>query len=125
MSDDRLFATSYRYEVYNPNTKTLRKALALQKSRIETDEKIAYRTEVENTVASELERARWFSSLEEDSEKRLQRRENEIVENELKTANEEFIKVRRAQLRKLLTEENMQYEKELNAIGKAFYKKRI
>ena len=38
MSDDRLFATSYRYEVYNPNAKTLRKALALQKSRIEVRE---------------------------------------------------------------------------------------
>lgn len=33
--------------------------------------------------------------------------------------------VRRAQLRKLFLEENTKYEKELNAIGKAFYKKRI
>lgn len=35
MSDDRLFATSYRYEVRNPNAKMLQKALTLQKSRIE------------------------------------------------------------------------------------------
>lgn len=39
MSDDRLFATSYRYEVFNPNAKTLRKALALQRSRIEVRRK--------------------------------------------------------------------------------------
>ena len=36
-----------------------------------------------------------------------------------------FLQVRRAQLQKLLSEENMQYEKELNAMGKAFYKKRL
>ncbi|KAJ7319501.1 hypothetical protein OS493_035988 [Desmophyllum pertusum] len=87
----------YRYEVYNPNTKTLRKSLALQKSRIETDEKIAHRTDVENIVASELERARWFSGLEEDSEKRRERREAKLINGELKMANEEFIKIRRAQ----------------------------
>ncbi|CAH3147741.1 unnamed protein product [Pocillopora meandrina] len=125
MSDDRLFATSYRYEVRNPNAKMLQKALTLQKSRIETDEKIAHRTEVENLVSSELERARWFSSLEEDSEKRRQKREKELADDELKMANEQFIKIRRARLKKLLTEENIQYEKELNDFGKAFYKKRI
>ncbi|XP_058964438.1 cilia- and flagella-associated protein 141 [Pocillopora verrucosa] len=125
MSDDRLFATSYRYEVRNPNAKMLQKALTLQKSRIETDEKIAHRTEVENLVSSELERARWFSSLEEDSEKRRQKREKELADDELKMANEQFIKIRRARLKKLLTEENIQYEKELNGFGKAFYKKRI
>jgi len=80
---------------------------------------------VENIVASELERARWFSSLEEDNEKKRQRKESDLVNNELKMANKEFIKIRRAQLRKLLTEENIQYEKELNENGKAFYKKRI
>lgn len=125
MSDDRLFATSYRYEVRNPNAKMLQKALTLQKSRIETDEKIAHRTEVENLVSSELERARWFSSLEEDSEKRRQKREKELADDELKMANEQFIKIRRARLKKLLTEENIQYEKELNGFGKACYKKRI
>lgn len=36
-----------------------------------------------------------------------------------------LLQIRRAQLRKLLTEENTQYEKELNAIGKALYQKRI
>ncbi|XP_022792322.1 uncharacterized protein C1orf189 homolog [Stylophora pistillata] len=125
MSDDRLFATSHRFEVNNPNAKTLQKALTLQKSRIETDEKIAQRTEVENLVSRELERARWFSSLEGDSEKRRERREKCLADDELKMANEEFIKIRRAQLRKLLTEENFQFEKELNGRGKAFYKKRI
>ena len=43
MSDDRLFATSYRYEVFNPNAKTLRKALALQRSRIEVRITFYYR----------------------------------------------------------------------------------
>ncbi|XP_027043411.1 uncharacterized protein C1orf189 homolog, partial [Pocillopora damicornis] len=76
-------------------------------------------------VSSELERARWFSSLEEDSEKRRQKREKELADDELKMANEQFIKIRRARLKKLLTEENIQYEKELNSFGKAFYKKRI
>lgn len=34
MTDDRLMTTTYRYEIHNPNSKTLRKALALQGSRI-------------------------------------------------------------------------------------------
>ncbi|CAH3183070.1 unnamed protein product [Porites lobata] len=125
MSDDRLFTTSYRYEVPSSNAQFLRKSLALQRSRIETDEKIASRIDAENKVASELERARWFTSLEEDSEKRREKRNSEMMDSELKMANEEFMKVRRAQLQKLLLDEHLQFEKELNGTGKAFYKKRI
>ena len=35
MSDDRLFTTSYRYEVPTSNAQFLRKSLALQRSRIQ------------------------------------------------------------------------------------------
>ncbi|XP_068729859.1 cilia- and flagella-associated protein 141-like [Montipora capricornis] len=125
MSSDRLLTTTYRYEVRNPNAKQLCKSLALQKSRIEKDEIIASRSEVENKVATELERVRWLSNLTEDSERQQEKKASKLVDSELKMANKELMKIRRTQLQKLILDENRNYEKELNALGKSFYKKRI
>lgn len=122
---DRLLTTTYRFEVKHPNAKQFRRALVLQKSRIEKDEIIARRMEVENEAATESQRVRWFNSLNEDGEEQREKQASKIVESELKMANEELVKIRRARLQKLLSDENAKLENDLNAMGKSFYKKRI
>jgi len=125
MSDDRLFTTSYRYEIFNPNAKTLRQALAFQESRIKRDETIADRLEKERLASNTMEVARWMTNLEEASEQQRRKIEAELGKEEVKLKNKELVMVRRAQLKNLLADDAMQYEKELNVIGKSFYKKRI
>ncbi|KAK2548790.1 hypothetical protein P5673_030933 [Acropora cervicornis] len=122
---DRLLTTTHRFEVKHPNAKQFRRALVLQKSRIEKDEIIARRIEVENEAATDSERVRWFNSLNEDGEGQREKQASKLMESELKMAQEELVKIRRAHLQKLLSDENAKHEKELNAMGKSFYKKRI
>ncbi|XP_031556497.1 peptidyl-prolyl cis-trans isomerase G-like [Actinia tenebrosa] len=122
---ERLMTTSYRYEVVNPNTKMVRKALTDQNARIQMDELIASRVSEENLMAKEFERSIWLSTLDEKSEKRRTKNESKLVNEEMKCRNKELVLVRRAMLKKLFEEERIQQEQELNAIGKTFYIKRV
>lgn len=108
---DRLLTTTYRFEVKHPNAKQFRRALVLQKSRIEKDEIIARRIEVENETATDAERVRWFNSLNEDGEGQREKQASKIMESELKMAHEELVKIRRAHLQKLLSDENANIKK--------------
>ncbi|XP_074623585.1 uncharacterized protein LOC141881678 isoform X2 [Acropora palmata] len=89
----RLLTTTYRFEVKHPNAKQFRRALVLQKSRIEKDEIIARRIEVENEAATDSGRSRWFNSLNEDDEGQREKQASKIVDSELKMANEELVKI--------------------------------
>ncbi|EDO34294.1 predicted protein [Nematostella vectensis] len=117
-------STSYRYEIERPSAKSLRKALKRQDQRIKNDQ---WNSERESTVKEDIKVnliADWSEKLEETSQRRNVKRWHDETKSELSLANQELAAVRRAQLRKLLMEEEAMYKCELNAQEKAFYIKR-
>ncbi|KXJ22720.1 uncharacterized protein C1orf189 homolog [Exaiptasia diaphana] len=113
--------TSYRYEIERPGAKNLRKALERQEQRIKYDEWMSGRdAAVKNDIRVNLI-ADWAEKLEETSACRSVKRWHEETKDELALTNKELSAVRKAQLRKLLTEENMIFQQELKNMGKAFY----
>ncbi|KXJ28224.1 uncharacterized protein C1orf189 homolog [Exaiptasia diaphana] len=122
---ERLLTTTYRFEIFNPNSKMLKKAMQSQNTRIQMDELIASRTSEEATFAKDFNRSVWLSNLDEKSEKRREKNEKSLIQGELECVNKEIVLVRRAKLKAMLEEEKKQQEKELNEMGKAFYIKRV
>ncbi|XP_032222151.2 protein CFAP141 [Nematostella vectensis] len=89
------------------------------------DEMISSRERSEQLAQQELERSSWLASLDEKSEKRRTARELVALKEESKHGNREILLLRRSRLRQLINQELQEQEKELNAIGVAFYVKRI
>ncbi|KAK3749926.1 hypothetical protein QZH41_017380, partial [Actinostola sp. cb2023] len=103
--DERLLTTSYRFEVFNPNNKMMRKALVSQNTRIQASAKSLFHFTIKNRpykliflttdflcrLAKDFERSLWLSTLDEKSEKRRQKLESVLIQEELKCTNKEIL----------------------------------
>ncbi|XP_031570822.1 uncharacterized protein C1orf189 homolog [Actinia tenebrosa] len=117
-------STSYRYEVERPAAQNLRKALKRQEQRIKYDEWCSERDAAVNNDILVNQIAEWAEKLEEASEHRKAKRCNEEAKDELSLANKELTAVRKAQLRKLLQEEELMFKQQLNETGKTLFNQR-
>lgn len=113
-----------RLEQTVPN-KTLIASLNREKERILQDELLAQRILQLQTEAKINLKAEWSESLEEASQRKRMRQDRINAKSELSYANKALTAVRRAALRDLLERDHNEYEKELHAIGRAFYVKRV
>eukprot|EP00794_Sanderia_malayensis_P003196 gene3196-3669_t len=120
-----LLATSFRFEKESSKGNALQKAMGRQASKVKEDEKYSDRANEEYKNSRVNEIAKWSESLEEASQRRRVKREIRGINEEVRLAGCALVKVRRAQLKKLLEDEHKQYEEELVALGKAFYVERI
>jgi len=117
--------TSLRYEVENPSAKTLRQALQRQQTRIKNDQEQEMRESQVRLEKRINEVSEWAEKLEEAAEKRMLKIQADEISREMTLSNKALTALRRAGLRKQLEQEYSQYERELNAIGKSFYKLRV
>ena len=113
-----------RLERISPN-KTLIASLKREKERILQDELLAQRILQLETESKINLKAEWSESLEEASQRKRMRQDRINAKSELSFANKALIAIRRAALRDLLEKDHDVYEKELHAMGRAFYIKRM
>lgn len=120
-----LMATSYRYENAHHSGKLLKNASDRQTARVKQDDLYADRCAVLEMDNKLDETARWMETFAEGSIVRKLKREGKEIGEELQLAGTALVKVRQAQLKALLEEEQQQYQQELSTLGKAFYFERI
>ncbi|XP_069601706.1 cilia- and flagella-associated protein 141 [Ranitomeya imitator] len=93
---------------------------------------ITEREEILKDTEIELERQRslqdmyeWKVDTRGVNAARIQKRQNIQKQQEIQLANKELVMLRRAALRCLFEEEYLQYQQELNFIGKTLYVQRL
>ncbi|RDD45174.1 Uncharacterized protein C1orf189 [Trichoplax sp. H2] len=114
-------STSFRYECIGTKTTA---AVRDQQRRIQKEEEVLNNERIVELSSKGNLIAKWSEQLEEASDRRRLKHTHEGIRQEMKMANKELLYVRRAQLKKLLEDEHIQYEQELRGMGKAFYKER-
>ncbi|XP_047136566.1 uncharacterized protein LOC124813486 isoform X1 [Hydra vulgaris] len=118
-----LLATSYRYE--SEGSRFSHKAFKGQNIKSKRDEKHATGKKCDSQGFMVAEAIKSPEKLEEIIARRKAKRDIEVIKEELKYERKSLILLRRSQLRTLLMEEFISYEKDLIKQGKAFYLERI
>ncbi|KAL5262296.1 hypothetical protein ACHWQZ_G007876 [Mnemiopsis leidyi] len=117
--------TSYRYEREVPRAAALHRALARQNARIrETEMLAADKAAIKETfIKSQI--ALWNETSEETVERKILKRYQETMDQELQAGRTQLLAARRENLRKLLESEMNSYRLELEKLGLTFFQCRI
>ena len=116
--------TSLRFETAGTNEALIR-SMNREKDRVMKDELLAEREKQLKRESDVNLKAEWSEGLEEASYRKRLKHEQSRVKSELSLANKAIVASRRAALRNLFEKEHELYEKELHAMGRAFYVKRV
>lgn len=118
-------STALRFEQNPAGKSNLKQAFQKQQERIQRDEMMAARENVVRLEKITNQRAEWNENLELACWKKRIRNDEARIQDEVKQAAKASITVRRIALQQLLEKDHEIYEKELNLLGKTFFKQRM